>query len=158
MHVKVTSVTHHGLHHAGALLLTPEVLFVISLSEDTHQQAFSLDQTQCVPMRGSEEGLKFVVRGATTPLASPEVPETSDLIADFVDVSSSFVGSLEDLQCPSNEESSEASVNFDPTTFTFFMNRHHRQTFVTLFELSKKRISGEDFYLRSDQEIASTRL
>ncbi|PIK40599.1 putative vacuolar protein sorting-associated protein 13B isoform X1 [Apostichopus japonicus] len=144
---KVTSITHHGLHHSGALVLTPEVLFLIGVSEDSHQQAFPLDQTQCFPLRESDEGLRFVVRGASTPITSPEVPETSDLIADFVDVSSSFVGSTDELTNTTSvgvvPESPTSSA--DSWTFTFFMNCHVRTTFISIFDKTKRQLPGESY-------------
>lgn len=73
MLTKVTSVTNQGLHHAAALILTPEMLFVISISEDSAQQAFPLVQTDCFALGESEEGVRFKVKGATSPLTSPEV-------------------------------------------------------------------------------------
>ena len=53
MHVDVTSVTFHGLHRSGCLLLTPEILFVVSASEDTQQQAFPVSDVECVPLKNT---------------------------------------------------------------------------------------------------------
>uniref|UniRef100_A0A8C2WXL4 Vacuolar protein sorting 13 homolog B n=1 Tax=Cyclopterus lumpus TaxID=8103 RepID=A0A8C2WXL4_CYCLU len=44
MALEVTIVTGSGQEHAGCLLLTSEVLFVVSLSEDTQQQAFPITE------------------------------------------------------------------------------------------------------------------
>ncbi|XP_061772519.1 intermembrane lipid transfer protein VPS13B-like isoform X2 [Nerophis ophidion] len=43
----VTIVSGSGQEHAGCLLLTLEVLFVVSLSEDTQQQAFPVTEVEC---------------------------------------------------------------------------------------------------------------
>lgn len=44
MSLDVTIVSGSGQEHAGCLLLTSEVLFVVSLSEDTQQQAFPITE------------------------------------------------------------------------------------------------------------------
>ncbi|XP_037533228.1 vacuolar protein sorting-associated protein 13B [Nematolebias whitei] len=47
MALEVTIVSGSGQEHAGCLLLTSEVLFVVSLSEDTQQQAFPITEVEC---------------------------------------------------------------------------------------------------------------
>ncbi|XP_034029740.1 LOW QUALITY PROTEIN: vacuolar protein sorting-associated protein 13B-like [Thalassophryne amazonica] len=47
MALDVTIVSGSGQEHAGCLLLTSEVLFVVSLSEDTQQQAFPITEVEC---------------------------------------------------------------------------------------------------------------
>ncbi|KAI9537313.1 hypothetical protein NQZ68_026443 [Dissostichus eleginoides] len=47
MALEVTLVSGSGQEHAGCLLLTSEVLFVVSLSEDTQQQAFPITEVVC---------------------------------------------------------------------------------------------------------------
>lgn len=46
MALEVTIVSGSGQEHAGCLLLTTEVLFVVSLSEDTQQQAFPITEVR----------------------------------------------------------------------------------------------------------------
>ncbi|KAL0963316.1 hypothetical protein UPYG_G00304530 [Umbra pygmaea] len=47
MALEVVIVSGSGQEHAGCLLLTGEVLFVVSLSEDTQQQAFPITEVAC---------------------------------------------------------------------------------------------------------------
>ncbi|XP_030225865.1 vacuolar protein sorting-associated protein 13B isoform X5 [Gadus morhua] len=47
MALEVTIVSGSGQQHAGCLLLTSDVLFVVSLSEDTQQQAFPITEVEC---------------------------------------------------------------------------------------------------------------
>uniref|UniRef100_A0A3P9JC91 Vacuolar protein sorting 13 homolog B n=1 Tax=Oryzias latipes TaxID=8090 RepID=A0A3P9JC91_ORYLA len=47
MALEVTIVSGSGQEHAGCLLLTSEVLFVVSISEDTQQQAFPITEVEC---------------------------------------------------------------------------------------------------------------
>lgn len=46
MALEVTIVSGSGQEHGGCLLLTSEVLFVVSLSEDTQQQAFPITEVR----------------------------------------------------------------------------------------------------------------
>ncbi|XP_072572926.1 intermembrane lipid transfer protein VPS13B isoform X4 [Paramormyrops kingsleyae] len=54
MALDVTIVSGSGQEHAGCLLLTSEVLFVVSLSEDTQQQAFPVTEVECRAEPGQE--------------------------------------------------------------------------------------------------------
>ncbi|MEQ2189350.1 Vacuolar protein sorting-associated protein 13B, partial [Goodea atripinnis] len=47
MALEVTIVSGSGQEYAGCLLLTSEVLFVVSLCEDTQQQAFPITEVEC---------------------------------------------------------------------------------------------------------------
>ncbi|XP_062394523.1 intermembrane lipid transfer protein VPS13B-like isoform X2 [Sardina pilchardus] len=47
MALQVGLVSSSGQEHAGCLLLTADVLFVVSLSEDTQQQAFPITEVTC---------------------------------------------------------------------------------------------------------------
>ncbi|XP_063055639.1 intermembrane lipid transfer protein VPS13B-like [Engraulis encrasicolus] len=47
MALRVGLVSGGGMEHAGCLLLTADVLFVVSLSEDTQQQAFPITEVTC---------------------------------------------------------------------------------------------------------------
>ncbi|KAL0598920.1 Vacuolar protein sorting-associated protein 13B [Plecturocebus cupreus] len=47
MALDVVLVRGSGQEHEGCLLLTPEVLFVVSVSEDTQQQAFPVTEIDC---------------------------------------------------------------------------------------------------------------
>lgn len=54
MALDVTIVSGAGQEHAGCLLLTSEVLFVVSLGEDTQQQAFPVTEVECRPEPAQE--------------------------------------------------------------------------------------------------------
>lgn len=47
MALDVVLVRGSGQEHEGCLLLTSEVLFVVSVSEDTQQQAFPVTEIDC---------------------------------------------------------------------------------------------------------------
>ncbi|XP_075922652.1 intermembrane lipid transfer protein VPS13B isoform X4 [Petromyzon marinus] len=47
MALEVVMISGAGVEHEGCLLLTADVLFVVSLSEDTQQQAFPVTEVSC---------------------------------------------------------------------------------------------------------------
>lgn len=62
MALEVTIVSGSGQEHAGCLLLTGEVLFVVSLSEDTQQQAFPITEVECQQEPGQDGLLTLSLR------------------------------------------------------------------------------------------------
>ena len=60
MALEVVLVRGSGPEHAGCLLLTSEVLFVVSVSEDTQQQAFPVTEIDCA--QDSEQSGLLVVQ------------------------------------------------------------------------------------------------
>lgn len=48
MALDVIIVSGSGQEHEGCLLLTSEVLFVVSIDEDTQQQAFPVTEIECL--------------------------------------------------------------------------------------------------------------
>ncbi|KAJ8288378.1 hypothetical protein COCON_G00010370 [Conger conger] len=62
MALEVTIVSGSGQEHAGCLLLTGEVLFVVSLSEDTQQQAFPVTEVECQQEPGQDGLLTLSLR------------------------------------------------------------------------------------------------
>ncbi|KAM9723999.1 intermembrane lipid transfer protein VPS13B isoform 3-T3 [Menidia menidia] len=65
MALEVTIVSGSGQEHAGCLLLTSEVLFVVSLSEDTQQQAFPITEVECQQEPGEQSQLKLMLQQQT---------------------------------------------------------------------------------------------
>ena len=51
MALEVVLVRGSGQEHEGCLLLTSDVLFVVSVSEDTQQQAFPVTEIDCTQDR-----------------------------------------------------------------------------------------------------------
>ncbi|KAM3614331.1 uncharacterized protein V6R79_012862 [Siganus canaliculatus] len=75
MALEVTIVSGSGQEHAGCLLLTSEVLFVVSLSEDTQQQAFPITEVECQQEPGQQGQLTLTLQ---------QQPVASDTEADGV--------------------------------------------------------------------------
>lgn len=65
MALEVTIVSGSGQQHAGCLLLTSEVLFVVSLSEDTQQQAFPITEVECQHEPGHQDQLILTLQQQT---------------------------------------------------------------------------------------------
>ncbi|XP_037309384.2 intermembrane lipid transfer protein VPS13B-like isoform X2 [Pungitius pungitius] len=65
MALEVTIVSGSGQEHAGCLLLTSEVLFVVSLSEDTQQQAFPITEVECQQEPGHRGQLTLTLQQQT---------------------------------------------------------------------------------------------
>ncbi|XP_028280372.1 vacuolar protein sorting-associated protein 13B isoform X3 [Parambassis ranga] len=65
MALEVTIVSGSGQEHAGCLLLTSEVLFVVSLSEDTQQQAFPVTEVECQQEQGQPGQLTLTLQQQT---------------------------------------------------------------------------------------------
>ncbi|KAK2524308.1 hypothetical protein Q9966_011720 [Columba livia] len=75
MALDVMIVSGSGQQHEGCLLLTSEVLFVVSISEDTQQQAFPVTEIDCLEDDQQKDLLKVQLKQQRVP---------SDLEADGV--------------------------------------------------------------------------
>ncbi|KAJ7397814.1 hypothetical protein BTVI_131814 [Pitangus sulphuratus] len=73
MALDVMIVSGSGQQHEGCLLLTSEVLFVVSISEDTQQQAFPVTEIDCLEDDQQKDLLKVQLKQQRVP---------SDLEAD----------------------------------------------------------------------------
>ncbi|XP_076004525.1 intermembrane lipid transfer protein VPS13B isoform X1 [Genypterus blacodes] len=65
MALEVTIVSGSGQEHGGCLLLTSEVLFVVSLSEDAQQQAFPITEVECEQEPGQQGQLTITLQQQT---------------------------------------------------------------------------------------------
>lgn len=62
MALEVVIVSNSGQEYQGCLLLTSEVLFVVSVSEDTQQQAFPVTEIECSLHPKKENCLHIVLK------------------------------------------------------------------------------------------------
>lgn len=58
----VHMMSSSGQEHAGCLLLSGEVLFIVSVCEDTQQQAFPITEVQCVQDARNPENLTLTLQ------------------------------------------------------------------------------------------------
>lgn len=62
MALDVIIVSGSGQEHEGCLLLTSEVLFVVSIDEDAQQQAFPVTEIECLLDREQSHLLKVQLK------------------------------------------------------------------------------------------------
>lgn len=67
MALDVMIVSGSGQQHEGCLLLTSEVLFVVSISEDTQQQAFPVTEIDCLEDDQQKDLLKVQLKQQRVP-------------------------------------------------------------------------------------------
>nr|XP_003226657.1 PREDICTED: vacuolar protein sorting-associated protein 13B isoform X1 [Anolis carolinensis] len=67
MALDVVIVSGSGQEHEGCLLLTSEVLFVVSISEDTQQQAFPVTEIECLQDSEQSNLLKVQLKQQRVP-------------------------------------------------------------------------------------------
>ncbi|MGH0156053.1 UNVERIFIED_CONTAM: hypothetical protein FKN15_048780 [Acipenser sinensis] len=80
MAMDVTIVSGSEREHKGCLLLTSEVLFVVSLSEDKQQQAFPVTEIKCAQDTAQDNLLKVILKQQRVPC---ELEEADDQDAGF---------------------------------------------------------------------------
>ncbi|XP_022088777.1 vacuolar protein sorting-associated protein 13B-like isoform X2 [Acanthaster planci] len=155
MDCDITTITFHGLQRGGCLLLTPEVLFIVSSSEDTQQQAFPIFQVECIPLPGSSEGVGVKMKRPSSPSVSKK-EETCSRIADFVGtIPSKPCDPLDIDPLVSSDSQSEGSSlpgghtvddSTGTTVYQYFLQRAcYRNTFLSLFQQAKNRLLGKGF-------------
>ncbi|XP_070535266.1 intermembrane lipid transfer protein VPS13B-like [Ptychodera flava] len=150
MYLESTAVTYHGLHHSGCLLLTPQVLFVVSTSEDTQQQAFPVTDITCHG-KSSDSGVLCVTLNQPVTPSTAEKKETCNRVADFVDATSGhalFDDDAEVIKVDSSESTSEPSSHGNQvatTTYKYHIDPRFRDTFIALFKQAKDRLEGKGF-------------
>lgn len=67
MALDVVIVSGSGQEYVGCLLLTSEVLFVVSISEDTQQQAFPVTEIDCMEDQSTENCLLVQLKQQSVP-------------------------------------------------------------------------------------------
>ncbi|XP_071944934.1 intermembrane lipid transfer protein VPS13B-like [Antedon mediterranea] len=138
MCLDAVSVTYHGLHHSGVLLLTPEILFIVSSSEDTQQQAFPVSEIDCHSKPHQEDMLYLCIKQAATP-SNQDKDTTASRVADFVDATSGFI--------PESDSQSESSNTAESNpNYCYEVDSRMRDTFIAIFQQAKNRLLGKGFH------------
>eukprot|EP00057_Strongylocentrotus_purpuratus_P032464 XP_787735.2 PREDICTED: vacuolar protein sorting-associated protein 13B isoform X1 [Strongylocentrotus purpuratus] len=146
-HVDITSTTVQGLQRGGALLLTPEVLYVVSSSEDMQQLTLPLCDIECRPIRFNEKALKVVVKSPTA-VMKEKTPPTADRVADYVAATSDTSGHEDEPATPNSDSPSEASGQGSQEvqrSYQYSMQMAHRETFLAMYCVAKNRLEGVGF-------------
>ncbi|XP_043921582.1 vacuolar protein sorting-associated protein 13B [Protopterus annectens] len=153
MALDVVIVSGSGQEHEGCLLLTKEVLFVVSVSEDTQQQAFPVTEIECVADSLKENVLNVVLKHQRVPSES-EVDGTRERLSeqqynrlvDFVQKTSHhLIPGISAVQMSSQVVAAEpppATVK----TYHYMVEPHFSHIFVSKFNMVKNKALRKGFY------------
>uniref|UniRef100_A0A8C8S293 Vacuolar protein sorting 13 homolog B n=1 Tax=Pelusios castaneus TaxID=367368 RepID=A0A8C8S293_9SAUR len=152
MALDVVIVSGSGQEHEGCLLLTSEVLFVVSVSEDTQQQAFPVTEIECVEDSQQKNLLKVQLRQQRVPcdLEADGVRERLSeqqysRLVDFITKTSYHVA-------PSNSsvQTSPQVVAAEPLpsttkTYQYLVDPNFAQVFISKFTMVKNKALRKGF-------------
>ncbi|XP_072425871.1 intermembrane lipid transfer protein VPS13B-like isoform X3 [Chiloscyllium punctatum] len=153
MALDVVIVSNSGQEYEGCLLLTSEVLFVVSVSEDTQQQAFPVTEIECRLDPKKENLLQVVLKqqrvsydaegdGIRERLSEQQY----DRLVDYVTKTSHYI-------VPSSAAMQLASqiVIADPPasrskTYQYLVDSHYGRVFVSKFSMVKNKALRKGFH------------
>ncbi|XP_041104665.1 vacuolar protein sorting-associated protein 13B-like isoform X3 [Polyodon spathula] len=153
MALDVTIVSGSGQEHEGCLLLTSEVLFVVSLSEDTQQQAFPVTEIECSQDTAQDNLLKVILKQQRVPceLEAEGVRERLseqqyNRIVDYVTKISHHV-----LHSNSSAQLQSPVVAAEPPpitvkTYKYLVDSHFARVFVSKFVMVKNKALRKGFH------------
>ncbi|KAM4705859.1 intermembrane lipid transfer protein VPS13B [Rhinophrynus dorsalis] len=149
----VVIVSGSGQEYAGCLLLTSEVLFVVSISEDAQQQAFPVTEIECSEEGESENCL--IVQLKQQPVASDmETDGTRERLSeqqysrlvDYVSKSSHYL-----VPSSSSLHMAAQVIAADPPptntkTYQYLVESHFAKVFISKFKMVKNKALRRGFY------------
>ncbi|XP_036063837.1 vacuolar protein sorting-associated protein 13B isoform X4 [Onychomys torridus] len=152
MALDVVLVRGSGQEHEGCLLLTSEVLFVVSISEDTQQQAFPITEIDCaqdtkqnnlltVQLKQPRVACDVEVDGARERLSEQQFNRLVDYIAK---ASCHLAPSCSSMQTPC----SVVAVEPPPATvrtYHYLADPHFAQVFISKFTMVKNKALRKGF-------------
>uniref|UniRef100_A0A8C3TIR6 Vacuolar protein sorting 13 homolog B n=1 Tax=Chelydra serpentina TaxID=8475 RepID=A0A8C3TIR6_CHESE len=152
MALEVVIVSGSGQEHEGCLLLTSEVLFVVSVSEDTQQQAFPVTEIECVEDHQQKNLLKVQLKQQRVP-CDLEVDGVRERLSEqqynrLVD----FVTKTSYHLAPSHSSVQTASqvVAAEPLpstikTYQYLVDPNFAQVFISKFTMVKNKALRKGF-------------
>ncbi|CAO2602515.1 Intermembrane lipid transfer protein VPS13B, partial [Lemmus lemmus] len=152
MALDVVLVRGSGQEHEGCLLLTSEVLFVVSVSEDTQQQAFPITEIDCaqdtkqnnlltVQLKQPRVACDVEMDGARERLSEQQFNRLVDYIAK---TSCHLAPSCSSMQTAC----SVVAMELPPATvrtYHYLADPHSAQVFVSRFTMVKNRALRKGF-------------
>lgn len=152
MALDVVLVRGSGQEHEGCLLLTSEVLFVVSISEDTQQQAFPITEIDCaqdtkqnnlltVQLKQPRVACDVEVDGARERLSEQQFNRLVDYIAK---TSCHLAPSCSSMQT----SCSVVAVEPPPATvrtYHYLADPHFAQVFISKFTMVKNKALRKGF-------------
>ncbi|XP_067887270.1 intermembrane lipid transfer protein VPS13B-like isoform X4 [Heterodontus francisci] len=153
MALDVVIVSNSGQEYDGCLLLTSEVLFVVSVSEDTQQQAFPVTEIECGLDPKKDNLLQVVLKQQRVSYDSEGdgirerlSEQQYDRLVDYVTRTSHYI-------VPSSAAMQLASevVVADPPairtkTYQYLVDRHYGLVFVSKFSMVKNKALRKGFH------------
>lgn len=152
MALDVVLVRGSGQGHEGCLLLTSEVLFVVSISEDTQQQAFPITEIDCaqdtkqnnlltVQLKQPRVACDVEVDGARERLSEQQFNRLVDYIAKTSCHLAPSCNSLQTACSVVAVEPPPATVK----TYHYLVDPHCAQVFISKFTMVKNKALRKGF-------------
>ncbi|KAG8570401.1 hypothetical protein GDO81_011258 [Engystomops pustulosus] len=153
MSLEVVIVSGSGQEYAGCLLLTSEVLFVVSISEDTQQQAFPITEIDCMEDQASENCL--LVQLKQQPVSSEQECDGTrerlseqqySRLVDYVAKSSPhLIPSQSSLHLAAQVVAAEPPPS-NIKTYRFLVEAACAKVFISKFKMVKNKAQQRGFY------------
>ncbi|XP_073406560.1 intermembrane lipid transfer protein VPS13B isoform X3 [Dendrobates tinctorius] len=153
MALDVVIVSGSGQEYAGCLLLTSEVLFVVSISEDTQQQAFPVTEIDCMEDRRSENCLLLQLKqqsvsselecdGTRERLSEQQYSRLVDYVAKS---SPHLIPSQSSLNIATQVVAAEPPTS-NIKTYQFLVEAAFARVFTSKFKMVKNKALQRGFY------------
>ncbi|XP_062915876.1 intermembrane lipid transfer protein VPS13B-like isoform X2 [Mobula hypostoma] len=153
MALEVVIVSNSGQEYQGCLLLTSEVLFVVSVSEDTQQQAFPVTEIECSLHPKTENLLYIMLKQQRVSYDSEGdgirerlSEQQYERLVDYVTRTSHFI-------IPSSAAMQQAAqvVVADPPAvktkiYQYLVDQHFGSVFVSKFAMVKNKALRKGFH------------
>ncbi|XP_075069965.1 intermembrane lipid transfer protein VPS13B isoform X2 [Mixophyes fleayi] len=153
MAMDVVIVSGSGQEYVGCLLLTSEVLFVVSISEDTQQQAFPVTEMDCMEESCSDNCL--IVQLKQQPVASDQEADGTrerlseqqySRLVDYVAKSSPhLIPSQSSLHIAALVVAAEPPPT-NTKTYRFLVEAPFARVFISKFKMVKNKALRMGFY------------
>ncbi|XP_076767373.1 intermembrane lipid transfer protein VPS13B isoform X4 [Arvicanthis niloticus] len=152
MALDVVLVRGSGQEHEGCLLLTSEVLFVVSISEDTQQQAFPITEIDCaqdtkqnnlltVQLKQPRVACDVEIDGARERLSEQQFNRLVDYIAKTSCHLAPSCSSMQTACSVVAVEPPPATVK----TYHYLVDPHFAQVFISKFTMVKNKALRKGF-------------
>ncbi|KAL8181852.1 UNVERIFIED_CONTAM: Vacuolar protein sorting-associated protein 13B [Gekko kuhli] len=153
MALDVVIVSGSGQEHEGCLLLTSEVLFVVSVSEDTQQQAFPVTEIECLQDSQQNNLLKVQLKQQRVPCdleadgGRERLSEQQyNRLVDYITKSSyHFVPGPVSVQTPAHVVAAEP-VPTTVKTYQYLVDPVFAQVFISKFTTVKNKALRKGFH------------
>uniref|UniRef100_G1NW61 Vacuolar protein sorting 13 homolog B n=1 Tax=Myotis lucifugus TaxID=59463 RepID=G1NW61_MYOLU len=153
MALDVVLVRGSGQEHEGCLLLTSEVLFVVSVSEDTQQQAFPVTEIDCA-QDSTQNNLLILQLKQPRAACDVEVDRVRERLSeqqynrlvDYITKTSCHLApSCSSTQTPSCPVVPVEPLPSNVKTYHYMVDPHFAQVFISKFTMVKNKALRKGF-------------